>query len=143
MSWGYAYALFCRAHIRVDALYVRLPIRVASVLDVLSLLLFAGVIGLFNWHAWFVLSESIRMESVSGTPLTTPLWIPQSVWLAGMFFFLLCILVVMLRSVVLLAAGDLDNLRRIAGAPSVQDEVELEIQHGGDPAPAGPGGSKH
>ncbi|MEX2643875.1 MAG: TRAP transporter small permease [Acetobacterales bacterium] len=134
MSWGYAYALFCRAHIRVDALYVRLPIRIASVLDVLSLLLFAGVIGLANWHAWFVLSESIRMDAVSGTPLTTPMWIPQSVWLAGMLFFLLCILLVMLRSIALLVAGDLDNLRRIAGAPSVQDEIESEIQH----APASP-----
>lgn len=144
MSWGYAYALFCRAHIRVDALYVRLPLRVASILDVLALILFAAVIGLFNWHAYFVLSESIRMDSVSATPLTTPLWLPQSVWLAGMVFFFLCIVLVMLRAAVLLAAGDLDGLRRIAGAPSVQDEADLEVYHGdGVATPASAGGSKN
>ena len=127
MSWGYAYALFCRSHIRVDALYVLLPLRLACVLDVLALLSFAGVIGLANWHASIVLSESIRMDAVSATPLTTPMWIPQSVWLAGLIFFFCCILVVMMRSIVLLLAGDLASVRRIAGAPSVQDEVEEEI----------------
>lgn len=127
MSWGYAYALFCRSHIRVDALYVLLPMRAACILDVVSLIAFAGVIGLANWHAYIVLSESLRMDAVSATPLTTPMWIPQSVWLAGLLFFSCCILIVMLRSIVLFLAGDLAGVRRIAGAPSVQDEVNEEI----------------
>ncbi|MBI4183893.1 MAG: TRAP transporter small permease [Proteobacteria bacterium] len=141
MSWGYAYALFRRSHIRVDALYVHLPLRAACLLDIISLLAFAWLIGLVNYHAYVVLTESIRMDAVANTPLQTPLWLPQGVWLSGFAFFLFCIVLLMVRSLLFLASGEYQMIRRLAGAPSVQEELDVELEdlrlHDGDAVPAG------
>src|SRR5204863_6310911 len=40
-AWGLAYALVNRVHIRIDSLYVILPVRVCAVLDIASVLALA------------------------------------------------------------------------------------------------------
>lgn len=122
ITWGYSFALFQRAHIRVDALYVHLPTHFQRVLDIVALAGFSVVIGLLDYHAVLTLLETLRMGARSSTPLSTPLWIPQSLWLAGLTYFLLCILTLFIRALLALASGQHEVVKTIAGAPSVIDE---------------------
>ena len=49
-----------RAHIRVDLIYLLMPVRVQRVLDIVSMASFAGVMGIVVTHAWGTLAESLR-----------------------------------------------------------------------------------
>ncbi len=106
MAWGFAQALFMRAHIRVDLVYLRLPVRVQRLLDVLALAAFAGIIGIVVFHAWGTLAESLRLGARASTPLATPLWIPQALWLAGLIFFLICLIALLFDLVRALVRGE-------------------------------------
>jgi TRAP-type C4-dicarboxylate transport system permease small subunit len=106
MAWGFAYALFVRAHIRVDALYLRLPLGLQRILDVIALGAFAGIIGIVVYKAGGTLVESIRLGARASTPLATSLWIPQSLWLSGLLFFFVCLLLRLLDLVRAIARGD-------------------------------------
>jgi TRAP-type C4-dicarboxylate transport system permease small subunit len=127
MAWGYSYCLFHRGHIRVDVLYVRLPLLARSILDVVSLLGFAAMMGMLTLQASNVLQETIRLSARSSTPLGTPLVVPQSLWFAGLLFFFLCICLLLVRSAWALLRGNLGLVQQIAGAPSMQEEVEEEL----------------
>jgi len=106
MSWGFAQALFMRAHIRVDLIYLRMSAKVQRWLDVLALAAFAGIIGIVATHAGGTLMESLRLGARASTPLGTPLWIPQSLWLGGLVFFLLCLVVLLFDLTRAIARGD-------------------------------------
>lgn len=127
MAWGYSYALFRRAHIRVDAVYALLPFRVQCCLDVLALAVFAGLSSVLSYRAFTVLTETVSLDAKANTPLSTPLWIPQTIWVAGMGFFTACLFIVLARSFFALVRGDLEGVRDIAHGPPVVGEVEQEI----------------
>lgn len=116
MAWGYAHALFVRAHIRIDVVYLRLPARVQRGLDLMALVAFAGIMGLVVFKGWGTLAETVRLGARASTPLATPLWIPQSIWLAGLAFFCLCIILRGIDLARALLAGDAPLAKRL-GAP--------------------------
>lgn len=119
MAWGYAHALFVRAHIRVDVVYLRLPVGVQRILDVVALGSLAGIIGIVVVKAAGTLAESIRLNAHASTPLATPLWLPQSIWFVGLIFFLVCILLRTFDLVRALAAGDMETAERLGAPPSI------------------------
>lgn len=82
-AWGFSYALVDRAHVRIDVATGRLPLPGRSVFDLLAMISVFGVAVLVSWYGWNVLSRSILRSSRANTPLETPLWIPQSIWLGG------------------------------------------------------------
>lgn len=82
-AWGFSYALVDRAHVRIDVLTGRLPLPGRSVFDLLAVASICGVAATVSWYGWSVLSRSILRGSRANTPLETPLWIPQSIWLGG------------------------------------------------------------
>ena len=51
MAWGFAQALFMRAHIRVDLVYLRLAVKILRVLAVGALGAFARLIGVLVRHS--------------------------------------------------------------------------------------------
>lgn len=126
-AWGFSYALFSRSHIRVDAVYILLPRRVQAALDIVSLLSFAALVGMISWRGWQVVQETVRLDAHSSTPLRTPLIYPQSIWLAGIVFFLISIVILLAVTLQAMLRGDYAEARRLAGAPSVQDEVDEEL----------------
>jgi TRAP-type C4-dicarboxylate transport system permease small subunit len=123
MTWGYAYVLFRRAHLRVDAIYNRLPPRMCRWLDVISVLSFLLLIGFLTYRSAQVVHETITMNVKATTPLTTPLWIPQVPWLLGLIFFSLCLLIVFVRCSWALVKSDYALIRRLASASSVSEEI--------------------
>lgn len=96
-AWTAAWALFRDAHIRIDIVSSRLPPGPRRVFDLIALASLVGVALLLAWQAWGVLRESLRLGSVSNTPLRVPLWLPQGLWVLGLIVFAL-------SAVILLAA---------------------------------------
>ena len=75
------------------------------------------------YMAWTTLDESLAFKSVSSTPLQVPLWIPQSLWLAGLVLFSLTALVMAARGVLALRRG-LAHADRVLAPPTVAEEIE-------------------
>ncbi|BDA85136.1 TRAP transporter small permease protein [Aureimonas sp. SA4125] len=88
-AFGFAYAWLERAHTRVELVLERLPPGLRSFLDLLSVLSIAAMAIFMAWRGFTTLTESIDYGSLSGTPMMTPLWQPQAVWVAGLLFFAL------------------------------------------------------
>ena len=128
-TWAYSYCLLHRANIRIDALYNFLPRWVCAILDTVAVVLLLIYNGVLAHRAWGAFSVSWERDSVSITTLATPQWIPQLFWASGLIFFELVLVFVLLYTLVGLLRGDLDLVKRIAGVPSVAEEIEAET-HG-------------
>lgn len=130
VSWGFAYALFRKAHIRIDVLYVRLPPAYHLALDGLALFALSIFTILVSWQAYNVLATSISQGSISNTPLGTPLWIPQLLWFVGLLWFTVCVVLLLMRTVVAALEGDTTLSARLVGSPTLDEEIELEAEIG-------------
>jgi TRAP-type C4-dicarboxylate transport system permease small subunit len=126
MAWGYGYVLLRRGHLRVDALYVYLPLRVQRVLDLVCSFAFCGLAYLLVFRGITVFQETLELGSRAPTPLATPLWIPQIIWLMGLVFLLFCALLVTLRGFLAWTRGDFNTVEALIGAsPEDPNRVEL------------------
>lgn len=128
-AWALSFTLLRRANVRVDALYSRLPARVCAVLDIIALASLGIFIGLLTQQAWDVLATSISFQARATTPLQTPLWMPQSLWVIGLGLFLFTLAPLLLRSLLALLSGDLTTVRRLAGARTIEEDAAEESAH--------------
>ena len=126
--WGLGAALLDRAHIRIDSLYVKFPIRLRVVLDLVSVALFVGFFAMIAWHGWGVIEQSWIAGSRSQSALETPTVIPQAVWFAGLIVFIASGALLFVHALVTALRGDLDAAVRLAGTRSAEEEVEDEIR---------------
>jgi TRAP-type mannitol/chloroaromatic compound transport system permease small subunit len=126
-SWALALTLLERANVRVDAVYGHLGARVRAMCDVLSLVSLAIFVGFLGWHAIQVLASSLQYSSRATTPLATPLWIPQALWVVGFALFLFALAPLLLRTIAAVIAGDLVSARRLAGARTTEEEAAAEV----------------
>jgi TRAP-type mannitol/chloroaromatic compound transport system permease small subunit len=125
-SWALAFTLLRRANVRVDALYSRLPRRVCAFLDLLGLVCLLIFVGYLTWRAALVLQDSLLFSTRATTPLATPLWIPQSMWLAGFSLFLFAIVPLILAVIQALVTGDYARVSRLAGARTTEEDAADE-----------------
>lgn len=123
-TWGFCFVLFERAHVRIDVAYQRFGPRLRAYADLLALMSMGMFVAVLSYRAWITLDETLLFGSRSRTMLQTPLWIPQSIWLAGLLFFLLCLAFMTLYVVILLLRGRLSDVSRIAGIPHVATQTE-------------------
>lgn len=122
-TFGMALAAADRAHTRIDVLLVRLPQRAQAMLNLFAYLCLAAAAAFMAYMAWATLNDSIAFKSVSSTPLQVPLWIPQSMWLAGLMLFGLTALVMAGRGVLALRKG-LAQAEQVLAPPTVAEEIE-------------------
>ena len=127
-AWGLAAALLDRAHIRIDSLYVLFPQKLRIALDLTALILLVGFFALMMWHGLGVVSQSWTSASRSQSALETPTVIPQALWIAGLFSFVVIGLLLLLAALRLAAAGDLRGVSRLISTRSAEEEVEDEIR---------------
>jgi TRAP-type C4-dicarboxylate transport system permease small subunit len=125
-SWGCTVALVHRMHVRIDAVYTRLPARMRALLDMVGLAAFIYFLAFVTFYAWKVLELSVELNSHSISALGAPLAVPQTVWFAGFVVFLAVAAVYLLRAVLAFARGDLRRVRELLGARSVEEELEFE-----------------
>jgi TRAP-type C4-dicarboxylate transport system permease small subunit len=138
---AFSMALLGRTHIRVDVFHGHLPAWLQTGLNWLAAVGLAAFALLLAWLARFVLTDSMAYNSVAQTPWATPLWWPQSVWLAGLVIFALIATAVAGRATLMLVRGQTAALNRAFGPRSTKDEVdeELEDLHArSSDAPTGP-----
>lgn len=126
-SWAFAYALFRKAHIRIDVLYVKLPECVRYLLDIASLILFGIYMSVLSYYAFQVFLTSLSRHSTANTPLHTPLWIPQLIWVTGLVFFTLTIYLILIGTVSHLLRNEKAEAQRLSGATTLVEEIDETI----------------
>ncbi|MCA8928500.1 MAG: TRAP transporter small permease [Alphaproteobacteria bacterium] len=132
-TWAYSYCLLHRSNVRIDAVYNFLPRPVKAVLDIVGVALLLGYMLLLTEKAVQMFVTSWENNSVSISTLAVPLWIPQLFWVAGLFLFVATLVVVTLHALVGLLTGDLDQVQRVAGVRSMEEEIEEETHGMGGP----------
>ena len=125
-AFGFANALLVKGHTRVDFLVGRLPGRLRAALNVAAYPLLAALAAFAAWRGWAVLSESVEFQSPANSPLQTPLWLPQSAWLAGIAVFAAAS-GAMAAHALLLLATDWRRVNRLYGPLTVEEEVDIEV----------------
>jgi TRAP-type C4-dicarboxylate transport system permease small subunit len=126
--WAFAFCLLHRANVRIDAVYNYLPHWLRAALDIISVALLLVFIGLVTQKAFFTVSESWKNNAISITPLKTPMWIPQGFWIAGLIFFVVVLVFVLVRTSYAFARGRLDEVTRVAGVLSREEEIAEETR---------------
>lgn len=126
-TWGFAYALLHRAHIRIDTAYLLLPRRVQAALDLLALVGMIVFFGVVLRYGWDLLARSASLGQRAMTPLRTPLIVPQVFWYAGLVALVVLAVVLLLVAVSALRRGDLPAAARAVGSRSAEEELEEEL----------------
>lgn len=115
-SWGTSYGLTCLAHVRIDLIRARGNDMVKAGFDAIAILSLAAVAVTIAYRAWPVLAKSIANNSNANTTLETPLWIPQSLWMAGWLWFAVSAVVMAVSVFLFLMRGDYDAIEEYAGS---------------------------
>jgi len=112
-------------------LYNFLPERLRSIMDVVGLALLLYYMGYLTTAAYEVFHTSWTGNSVSNTTLGVSLWIPQLAWVLGLALFVFTLAFMLLYTLIGLLKGNDRLVRRLAGAMSAQEEIEMDT-HGLD-----------
>jgi TRAP-type C4-dicarboxylate transport system permease small subunit len=123
-TWGFSFALFRKSHIRIDVLYNHLPRYGRFSLDILANVLLLLYIAMLSYFAFIVVSTSITKHSAANTPLATPLWIPQGLWLTGLIWFGTTIFLIIAGTIYYLAKKDHASASKLSGISTLSDEIE-------------------
>lgn len=123
-TWGFSYALFRKSHIRIDVLYSRLPKTMRHTLDIAAYVLLGGYIALLCYFAFFVVKTSVVKHSAANTPLATPLWIPQSLWLAGLLWFAFSIAMILAGTIYYRLKGTRNEADKLSAIATLDEEIQ-------------------
>jgi TRAP-type mannitol/chloroaromatic compound transport system permease small subunit len=138
-SIGFAHTLVTRSHTRVDFLISRFSSRVRAVLNLLAMLTLAAMAFLCLWRGSNVLAESLDLKATASTPLATPMWMPQALWLAGYVLFAVVAAWAAIDALRLFLRGDVAGLNDRFGPQTLDEEIEAETElhlNARQPAPA-------
>ena len=127
-AWSLGAALVDRAHIRIDSLYVLLPVRLRLALDFLGLALFVGFFALIARHGWNVVVQSWSAGSRSQSALQTPTVIPQAIWFVGIVFFVAVGVLLFLYALRLAVRGKRGEVAAAIGTRSAEEDVKAELE---------------
>lgn len=131
-SFALSYALLRCAHTRVDLLLCRMPPMVRAILNTLAAAATTAFAAFMAWRAIATLEESIALSSTASTPLQTPLWIPQTLWVIGLCTFAVTAAGLALAAVTHLVRGDIQRVNSFCGTPS--DPARAVASAEGSPA---------
>lgn len=123
---GFSYTLLTRGHTRVDYLVGRLPERVRAGLNLLATVTLAALAIFAAYRAGFVVAESVSLGATSQSPLATPLWIPQGMWLAAFVVFGLAATAGAIDVVRLALRREWRELNLRHGPQTLEEEIEAE-----------------
>ncbi len=119
-------ALFSRSHIRIGVVHGRLGPRGRALLDLVAMLGLIWFFSILLWFGWAMLVRNWGLGTRSMTPMQTPLWIPQGMWIAALALFYLSALALLARALVAMARGDWAQAAALIGARNDADELRDE-----------------
>ncbi|MDQ2149046.1 TRAP transporter small permease [Alcaligenaceae bacterium C4P045] len=138
-SWALAFATLQRANVRVDVIYQYFPVRISALLDWIALVTLGVFMVFLTFYAYEAALTSLQQKAAANTPLATPLWIPQGLWVLGLAWMCIVVALMLLRASAALVTGDIQLVKDICGVRSSQEEAEEEAAAGermvkGEPA---------
>jgi TRAP-type mannitol/chloroaromatic compound transport system permease small subunit len=125
-TFAFPFGLIAGAHTRVDFLMSRFPVRARALLNATAMITLAGMATIAVYRAWDVATESWALHSTAPTPLATPLWYPQSIWLVAWALFSLTSLLAATQAFRLLLARNYQEVNARYGPQTLEEEVETE-----------------
>jgi TRAP-type mannitol/chloroaromatic compound transport system permease small subunit len=125
-AFGFSYTLVTRGHTRVDFLLSRFSEKQRAVLNFTAMITLAVMAVFFVYRALHVVAESISLRSTAASPLATPLWMPQAIWLLGYALFCITALVAAGYACRLMIAGAWETLNKQYGPQTLEEEIESE-----------------
>jgi TRAP-type C4-dicarboxylate transport system permease small subunit len=125
-SFALAFALFERAHIRVDAAYNLFPRWGKLAASLIGIVLLTGFGAVVAYMAWGLVADTLQHGSRSITPMRTPLAIPQIPWLAGWIFFVICGALLIVSATLSILRGKPADADRMIGIKSIDEQIEDE-----------------
>ena len=128
IAWALAHTLVKGAHIRVDVWVNRLPLRLRAAVHFLALLLLGGFAVFCTWAAWSLVDESLLFDAHDNSALRVPLAVPQGAWAFGLFAFCAMVFVLALEAATLLLAGRPEEVDRLLGSRTVEDETAEALE---------------
>ncbi|MBS0337041.1 MAG: TRAP transporter small permease [Proteobacteria bacterium] len=131
-AWAFAFTLLRRVNVRVDALYQLLPGKLCALLDILALVALGAFVAYLARWSWEVLATSWALSAQSNSALKVPMWIPQSLWFAGLALFVVTLALLLARALGMLFSGDWAGVHELLGARSVREEAEDESGYARD-----------
>lgn len=135
IAWGLADALTTRAHIRVDVLVTRMPLRLRVWMHAVALAFLVTLAFLFVWRGWAVVRESWEFGARDSSAMTIPLVVPQGLWAIGISVFFLVAVLLFVEVLVLLALRRWADVDLLLGPRTVIEEAEEAIEAAGLKAP--------
>jgi TRAP-type C4-dicarboxylate transport system permease small subunit len=126
-AFGFSSALLQKAHSRVDFLFPKMPPLMVAILNLAAFLLLFFLAVFTVWHAWHVLDETLLFDARASTPLQTPLWIPQGLWLAGLGLFAGVTGACAMHALILFFT-DQKRLNKLYGPLAIEGQIEVETQ---------------
>ena len=124
-SWAFGFALLQRAHVRVEAFHTWLGTRTRAYLNCLSVLCLATYGTALAYFCANVLIDTIELRATSNTTLGVPLWIPQTLWLAGLVLFAAVGTLLFVLSLAMLVRREFETVQILVGSRTVSDEIKL------------------
>ncbi|WP_424970442.1 TRAP transporter small permease subunit [Dinoroseobacter sp. S76] len=121
-----SFALFERAHIRVDALLGVIPKVLHPLINLLGLLLLTGFALVVVVMVWSMVGDTLDNGSRSITPMRVPLAIPQIPWMLGWMFFVFSGLLIALVAIRQYFLGDEAGVQELIGVKSLDEQIEDE-----------------
>jgi TRAP-type C4-dicarboxylate transport system permease small subunit len=137
IAWGLADALTTRAHIRVDVLVTRMPLRLRVWMHALALAFLVTLAFLFTWRGWAVVHESWAFGARDSSALTIPLIVPQGLWVIGITVFFVVAVLLFVEVLVLLALRRWSDVDQLLGPRTLVEEADEAIEAAGLRRPAG------
>jgi TRAP-type C4-dicarboxylate transport system permease small subunit len=137
---GFSYTLLTRGHTRVDFFVSRYSEGTRAVLNLAATLTLAALAMFAAYRASYVLADTVGLRATAPTPLATPLWIPQSAWLAGLIMFAAVTLFAAVDGLLLMKRKAWEELNRRHGPQTLAEEIESEtsihLERGAGPGSA-------
>lgn len=127
-AFGFAHTWLERSHTRVEILLEKAKPPLRPILDLFAVLSLTAMALFMAWRAWSTLLESLEYGSLSGTPMMTPLWQPQALWVAGLSFFAIVALATAIHALGLFASRS-PLLSRFYGAKTLDEELREQAVH--------------
>lgn len=125
-SWSFAFVLLKRGNVRIDALYMHLPLRLCALLDFLAVLALGSFAAVLARYGYEVMAFSWSLGARSNSSLQVPLWLPQLAWWAGLVLYVATLALLLLRSARLLLGGRFGELHELLGARTAEEEAADE-----------------
>jgi len=121
-----SYALFERAHIRVDALLTAFPKAMQGMVNLLGMLLLIGFAFVVVYNVWSMVGDSLANGSRSITPMRVPLALPQIPWLLGWMFFVFSGALIAAVAVQRMITRDPAGTQDLIGVKSLDEQIKDE-----------------